>query len=334
MTDLRTTYLGLELAHPVVASAGPATGSLASIRHVVAAGAAAIVLPSLFEEEVIAHDEVQHALRTRHTGVYAEAFDYLPDIPAPGPAERYLDLLADAVRAVDVPVIASLNGTTAGGWLRHAAELQAAGAAAIELNVYLVASDPMESSTEVEHRLLDLVHRVRAAVRIPVAVKLSPSFSSLAHLAVALTDAGADGLVLFNRFYQPDFDLDALQVTRSLELSTPADLRLPLRWVGILREHVRGSLALSSGVHSPEAVVKGVLAGADVVMTTAGLLRHGPSFIGELRDGMAQWFETRGYDSVAQARGSMSRRAVPDPDAFERANYYQVIHTASRAFAR
>ena len=331
--DLRTTYLGLELDHPVVASAGPVTSTLESVQRVARAGAAAVVLPSLFEEEVVAHELSEHRLHTQGTGVFAEAATYLPDLPAAGPAERYVDLVRAASASLDVPVIASLNGMTTGGWVHHAAEIERAGAAALELNVYVVAADPADTASWVESRVLELVREVRAAVSIPIAVKLSPHFSALAGMATSIVREGADGLVLFNRFYQPDIDLATLTLTPSMDLSTAADLRLPLRWVGILRDHVAASLALSSGVHGPEAVVKGVLAGADVVMTTAALLRHGPEFVAVLRDGAERWFEENGYESVEQAKGSMSRGSVPDPDQYERSNYLQVLRRAQRRFA-
>ncbi|MFM8266907.1 MAG: dihydroorotate dehydrogenase-like protein [Ilumatobacteraceae bacterium] len=330
--DLRTTYLGCDLAHPIVASAGPLSSTVKGVQSLARAGAAAIVLPSLFEEEIVRHDLDEHRLHSAGTGVFAEAFSYLPELPAPGPADRYLELVQAAVTTVDVPVIASLNGLTTGGWVRYATDIEAAGAAALELNVYVVASDPDDTAELVERRVVELVREVVGAVRIPVAVKLSPYFSALTHTARAVMHEGAAGLVLFNRFYQPDIDLSTLTIAPSLDLSTEADLRLPLRWVGILREHVTGSLALSGGVHSPEAAVKGILAGADVVMTTAALLRQGPEYLSHLRDGLATWFEENEYESVAQARGSMSRRAVPDPDEYERSNYLQVIRRATTRY--
>lgn len=330
--DLSTTYLGLSLPHPVVASAGPATSTLESLQKVARAGAAAVVLPSLFEEEVVAHERAEMQLHSQGTGVFAEALTYLPELQSAGPAERYVQLVEKASRSLDIPVIASLNGLTPGGWVHHATEIEAAGASALELNVYVVAADPADTASWVENRVIELVREVRAAVSIPVAVKLSPYFSALAGLATSVMREGANGLVLFNRFYQPDIDLTTLTLTPTIDLSTPADLRLPLRWVGILRDHVQGSLALSGGVHSPEAVVKGILAGADVVMTTAALLRHGPEFVGVLRDGAERWFEDNDYDSVEQAKGSMSRVSVPDPDQYERSNYLQVLRRAQRRF--
>lgn len=332
--DLRTRYLGLDLAHPVVASAGPLTGTLGSLEELARAGAAAVVLPSLFEEDVVAHELAEHRLHSRGVDVFAEASNYLPDLAADGPAERYVHLVEQAVLRLEIPVIASLNGLTTGGWVEYATAIEAAGAAALELNLYLVAADPLDTSSWVEQRMIELVTAVRAAVRIPVAVKLSPYLSALANTALAVMREGADGLVLFNRFYQPDIDLESLTMAPTLDLSTPADLRLPLRWTGILRDHIDGALALSGGVHEPEAVVKAILAGADVVMATSALLRHGPEHIGVLRDGAARWFTEHGYDSVEQARGSMSRRAVPDPDQYERSNYLRVVQDASRRFSR
>jgi dihydroorotate dehydrogenase (fumarate) len=229
--------------------------------------------------------------------------------------------------------VASLNGTTNGGWVGYAVDLAEAGASAIELNVYLVAADPEETAVDVEDRLLELVSAVRAAVQVPVAVKLSPYFSALGSLASRLVRVGADGLVLFNRWAQPDLDLDDLAVVPALELSTPADLRVPLRWVGILRGRVGCSLALSGGVHGPDGVVKGLLVGADVVMSTSGLLRHGPEHAAVLRAGLVQWLEDHDYESVTQLRGAMSQRSVPDPDAFERAGYLSTLQQAMRRYA-
>lgn len=323
--DLSTRYLGLDLAHPVVASAGPLTSTLDGVQSVARAGAAAVVLASLFEEEVLAHDRTEMRLHSTGIDSFAEASTYLPDLPVVGPAERYVEFVAAAAASIDVPVIASVNGTSTGGWVSLATEIEGAGASALELNVYQMAADPTDTSSWVEGRILELVSQVRAAVRIPIAVKLSPYFSALAHLVTRIESEGADGVVLFNRFYQPDIDLTSMTVAPTLDLSTPADLRLPLRWTGVLREHVHGSIAVSSGVHTPEAVVKSVLVGADAVMTTASLLRNGPDYLTVLRDGAMAWFEQNDVESVAQVKGSMSRGSVPDPDDFERANYLAVL---------
>jgi dihydroorotate dehydrogenase (fumarate) len=323
--DLRTRYLGLDLAHPVVASAGPHTGHLDSLGALADAGVAAVVLPSLFEEDVVRAAMTRERVFTQGTEVFAEALTYLPEPEGPDDLDRHLVLVADAAAALDIPVIASLNGTTTGGWLRYASELVDAGAAALELNVYGIAADPADTATMVEGRTLDLVRAVRAAVGVPLAVKISPFFSALAHLGHELVGAGADGLVLFNRFYQPDLDLETLDVTPSLTLSTSADLRLPLRWIALLRGELSCSLAASSGVHEPADALKAILAGADVVMTTSAVLHDGPGVVTRLRDGIAEWLTTREYDSVAQARGSVAAHTAADPSAYERANYVRVL---------
>jgi len=335
MPDLRTRYLGLELANPLVASAGPMTGRLETLALLEEAGAAAVVLPSLFEEEITNTAYELHDIQTRGTEVFAEALSYLPELPdvASGP-ERHLQLVADAKARLGIPVIASLNGTTTGGWTHYAAELAEAGADALELNVYHVAADPEDTPASVERQLHELVREVRATVQIPLAVKLSPYFTTLSHMAQQLVEAGANGLVCFNRFYQPDIDLESLAVTPTLELSTPAELRLPLRWIAILHGRVRCSLAASGGVHWPTDVIKVLLAGADVAMSTSALLRHGPEHMSVLRAGLIEWLEENEYESVEQMRGSVSRRAITDPDAYERANYYQVLTETTRRYYR
>lgn len=330
--DLRTSYLGLELASPLVASAGPLTGRLDTLHRLVEAGASAVVLPSLFEEEVLGAAFTHHRMLSQGAEVFSEAQSYLPELPVSDPVDAYLDLVRTASAQLAVPVIASLNGVTPGGWVRYAAEIESAGAAALELNVYLVAADPGDAAAQVEDRLTELVREVRATVSIPLAVKLSPYFTAVGDVAERLADAGADGLVLFNRFYQPDLDLETLSVVPTIELSTPADLRLPLRWVAILRNRLAGSLALSGGVHDAAAVVKAVLAGADVAMTTSAVLRHGPEYLTVLHDGVAAWFDEHEYESVAQARGSMRQTAVRDPDAYERANYLAAIRRTSARY--
>lgn len=330
--DLSCRYLGLELRGPIVASAGPLTGRLDTLRRLEAAGAAAVVLPSLFEEDIVSAAFQLHAMHNQGAGVFAEASSYLPDVPdTPTDVDRYLDLVADASSTLSVPVIASLNGMSTGGWVRYATELAEAGAAAIELNVYLMAADRADTAATVENRLVDLVRAVREAVSIPLAVKLSPYFSALGNVAEAVVGAGANGLVLFNRFYQPEIDLESLTVIPSLDLSSSADLRLPLRWIGVLHGRVPCSLALSGGVHNWGDALKGLLAGADVVMTTSALLRVGPEHIGELLRGLTAWLDEHDYESVEQLRGSMSQQSVPDPDAYERSNYLKVLrHGAAR----
>lgn len=325
--DMATRYLGLDLAHPLVASASPITGSVSGVRRVVEAGAAAVVLPSLFEEQ-IEHDEMQAAmLRDHGAGAFAEATGgYFPELDDynTGP-DAYLRLVEESVRAVDVPVIASLNGHNPGGWLRYAALMEEAGAAAIELNVYLVAADHNVSGVEIEDRYVELVSSIRQTLGIPVAVKVGPYFSSMANMAVRLETAGADGLVLFNRFFQPDFDLEEMTVVPNLKLSSPAEMRLPLRWIAILRDKVALSLAASSGLFTPEDGVKLLLAGADVMLMASALLRHGVDHIAVVRDGMVSWLAERGYVSATQARGSLSQAASASPEKFERVNYMRSL---------
>jgi len=331
--DLRTRYLGLELRSPLVASASPLTGELDGLRRLQDAGAAAAVLPSLFEEQ-LTHDQVEldRLLETtsEHVG---EAQSYFPELEDynTGPWS-YLYLIEQAKRAVAIPVIASLNGVTPGGWVRHAERMQDAGADALELNLYSVATDPRVGATELEARYLELVAAVRAAVTVPLAVKLSPFFTALANIAVRIVEAGADGLVLFNRFYQPDLDLDSLDVVPRLVLSTSEELRLPLRWIAILRGQVRASLAATTGVHTGLDAAKVLLAGADVAMMTSALLRHGPGHVRTVERELLAILAERDYDAVGKLRGSMSRSAMPDPEGFERANYMRTLMSwSSRA---
>ena len=291
-----------------------------------AAGAAAAVLPSLFEEQ-LTHDQVEldRLLETtsEHVG---EAQSYFPELEDynTGPF-AYLQRIEQAKRAVAIPVIASLNGVTPGGWVRHAERMQDAGADALELNLYSVATDPRVGAAELEARYLELVAAVRAAVTVPLAVKLSPFFTALANMAVRIVEAGADGLVLFNRFYQPDLDLDSLDVVPRLVLSTSEELRLPLRWMAILRGQVRASLAATTGVHTGLDAAKVLLAGADVAMMTSALLRHGAGHVRTVERELVAILAERDYDSVAQLRGSMSRSSMPDPAGFERANYMRTL---------
>jgi dihydroorotate dehydrogenase (fumarate) len=324
--DLRTSYLGLQLRSPLVASASPLTGDTDDLRRLQDAGAAAAVLPSLFEEQ-LTHDQVELDRLLEQTSEHVgEAQSYFPDLADynTGPAS-YLELIERAKRAVAIPVIASLNGTTPGGWVRHARRMQDAGADALELNLYAVATDPQVGAAELEARYLELVAAVRSAVTVPLAVKLSPFFTAMANMAVRVADAGADGLVLFNRFYQPDLDIDALDVVPRLVLSTSNELRLPLRWIAILYGQVRASLAATSGVHTGMDAAKVLLAGADVAMMTSALLRHGPAHVAQVERELVTVLSERDYASVAELRGSMSRRAMPDPAGFERANYVRTL---------
>jgi dihydroorotate dehydrogenase (fumarate) len=333
MTDLRTSYLGLDLRSPLVASAGPLTGDFEGLRRVADAGVGAVVLPSLFEEQITYEALDLHALLESSSFFTSEASSFFPamDEYNAGPA-TYLEYVESAKTALDIPVIASLNGSSRGGWVRYAQLMEAAGADAIELNVYYVAADPAMTSEDVEARYLDLVGAVREAVSIPLAVKIGPYFSAMASMARRLVDAGADGLVLFNRFLQPDIDLETMSVVPALRLSTPEELRLPLRWIAILRGRLGASLAATSGAHTAEDALKLILAGADVVMMTSALLRHGPEYASLVLDGVDVWLETQGYESVRQARGSLSQAAGPDPSAFERSNYMQALISYSSRF--
>jgi dihydroorotate dehydrogenase (fumarate) len=328
MTDLTTIYLGLSLRSPLVASAGPLTGDPTMWQRLEQAGAGAIVLPSLFEEEIEQEAESRAFTEEFGTDMFGEALSYLPDIGVPdvGPA-RHLAFVERAREKVSIPVIASLNGTSPGGWVRYAKHLADAGADAIELNLYDVVVDPNISSAEVEDRYVELVEEVRAEISVPLAVKLSPWFTALGNLAMRLQAAGADGLVLFNRLYQPDIDLDSLTVVPRLALSTSTESRLPLHWIANLHRVVDISLAATTGAHDGADALKLLLAGADVVMTTSALLRHGPEHLVVMERFMRDWLTEREYDTITELRGSMSRKNVPDPQVYERANYYQVLHS-------
>jgi dihydroorotate dehydrogenase (fumarate) len=327
MTDLTTDYLGLTLPHPIIASASPLTGSLDTLLELESAGAAAVVLPSLFEEQV-EHDAlaIDHNLDFGSATSPESLGGFFPELDEYNTgADEYLDLLTQAKRELKIPVIASLNGISDGGWVEYARALESHGADAMELNIYLVAADPDATAEDVESRYLQLVTHVRSSIEIPLSVKIGPSFSSPANMARRLADAGADAIVLFNRFYQPDMDLETLDVRPDLELSTPAEMRLVLRWVAIMAGRVGAQLAATTGVHDAEGVVKLVLAGADVTMMTSALLQRGTSHLAIVIAETQRWFDEHGYQSVSQARGSVSQQSVPDPVAFERANYMKTL---------
>jgi dihydroorotate dehydrogenase (fumarate) len=327
--DLTTSYLGLSLRSPLVASSSPLTGDVEGARRLAGAGAAAIVMPSLFEEEILREEvELNHALESG-TEHFAEALDYFPDVREMATtADRYLTALERLKAAVDVPVIASLNAASTGGWVRYASLLAGAGADAIELNLYSVAADPDRSGADVEDEKLAVVAAVRSGIGVPLAVKLSPYLSSVAHFAHRVVHAGADGLVLFNRFYQPDVDLEALEVVPRLDLSAPWELRLPMRWIAILRPKLPGiSLAATSGIASGLDAAKAIAVGADVAMMTSAVLRHGPEHVAVVRRELQTWLDDHDYESVGQLRGSMSHATSADPAAFERANYLKVLHS-------
>ncbi len=325
--DLQTTYLGLTLAHPVMPGASPLVDQLDTVKRLEDAGAAAITMHSLFEEQITREQlgMVYHMELLDHGS--AEAVSYFPqaDEFRLGPHD-YLEQIRRIKSAVAVPVIASLNGTTAEGWLDYARLIQDAGADALEMNVYHVATDARETGAAAERRVLDIASAVKAATSLPIAVKLSPFYSSVAHLAAELDQLGVQGLVLFNRFYQPDIDLQDLQVVSSLTLSSSQDLLLRLRWLAVLHGQVKASLAVTGGVHTPLDVLKAVMAGASGVQTVSALLKHGPGHIRTLVDGVRAWLEEHEYDSLQQALGSMSLQRSPNPAAFERANYMRVLN--------
>jgi dihydroorotate dehydrogenase (fumarate) len=328
MIDLTTTYLGIPLKNPLVASASPLSKKIDLVRRLEDAGASAVVMYSLFEEQ-ITHEshELDHYLN-RGTNSYAEALSYFPDLEHYniGP-ETYLEHLYRVKQAVDIPIIGSLNGVSPGGWVEYAHNIEQAGADALELNIYYLPTDPYLDSAEIEATYIALVRDVRARVAIPLAVKLSPFFTALPNMVLRFAEAGAGGLVLFNRFYQPDFDLEQLTVVPNVTLSTASDLRLPLRWIALLYGRVSLDFALSSGVHSADDVLKALMAGANVAMTTSELLANGIYRIRDILADLTAWMSEHEYESVAQLCGSMSQIHVAEPAAFERANYMKALNT-------
>lgn len=327
MTDLTTTYLGLVLDCPIIASASPATRNLDSLRELEDAGIGAVVLPSLFEEEVLAEESALHEALERGSESFAESLSYFPTSHlGPHGPDRLLELVEAAKEALSIPVIASLNATAPGSWSKYATAMVEAGADAIELNIYALATDPYRTAADVEAAYLDTIRQVRAAVPVPLAVKLSPYFSSLPHFAAAAVTAGADGLVLFNRFYQPDIDVETLAVRPRVDLSQPPELRLPLRWLGILRPQLpRTSLAATTGVYDGEDVLKALLVGADVAAMASALLRHGTQQVTHALAGLREWLREQDYESVDQLRGSMSASTASDAAAFERSQYVNTL---------
>ena len=324
--DLSTTYLGIKLANPIMPGASPLVDSLDRVKAMQDAGASAIVMHSLFEEQIDREMKAEYVHLRSHEDVFAEAANFFPesDDYALGPQE-YLAHIRKIKETCKLPVIASLNGTQLGGWVEYANLIQQAGADALELNLYYLATDGAVSGEEVETDVLEIVRTVKAGVKIPVAVKLSPFFSSLSHMAKEIELNGADGLVLFNRFYQPDIDLEALEVVPKLDLSSPEELRLRLRWLAILFGQVKLPLACTGGVHSAHDVIKSILAGASVVQVVSSLLKHNPAHIRTLLTGLEQWMQEKEYVSIAQMRGALSLQNCPDPAAFERANYLKIL---------
>ncbi len=326
MIDLTTGYMGLQLSNPLVASAGPLTESADNVRRLEDAGISAVVLPSLFQEQLdVESAGLDQDLERGGDGFY-EALGYLPNLANynTGP-EGYLERIVRIKRAVKIPVIASLNGTTPSGWIRYARQMEEAGADGIELNIYAIETNPFRASDQVEADYIALVRQVKMNVHVPVAVKLTPFFSSLMHISSCLVKAGADALVLFNRFYQPDFDLEEMEVVPSLHLSTPDELLMRLHWTAILYGNVNASLGITGGVHSSEDVLKSVMAGADVAMTTSALLKNGIGYARHILTGLERWMEEHEYESIRQMKGSMSHRSVADPAALERGNYMRVL---------
>jgi dihydroorotate dehydrogenase (fumarate) len=326
MTELSTTYLGLTLKNPLVASASPLSKQVEKAKQLEDAGISAIVMYSLFEEQIIHESlELDHYL-TRGTDTSAESLSYFPDMGAysMGP-DKYLEQVTALKKNLSIPVIGSLNGVSRGGWMRYARFIQDAGADALELNLYYLATDPNLKSQDLETAQVDLVAEVSSAINIPLAVKISPYITSLPNFARRLVEAGAKGLVLFNRFYQPDFDLEELEIVHSLDLSSSADLRLPLRWVSILNGKIKADLALTSGVHTAADVLKSMMAGAKVTMMASALLHSGPQIVTPMLNELQAWMKEREYESIQQMQGSMSQQSVAEPAAFERANYMRVL---------
>ena len=324
--DLTTTYLGLPLKNPVMPGASPMVDKLDNVRRLEDSGAAAIMMHSLFEEQITSQQLAEFAHTEFSAGSSSEASSYFPQMAdyALGP-DKYLEQIAKIKETVGIPVIGSLNGISMGGWTDHARLIQQAGADALELNVYYVATNPNESGTAVEQRTLDILEAVKASVTIPVAVKLSSYFSSPGHFAKQLDASGAAGVVMFNRFYQPDINIEELEATPHLELSNSTELRQRLRWIAIIHGHIKANIALSGGVHSFEDIIKGIMVGADVVQVVSTLLKHGPEHLAGLLADLSRWMEVHEYESVDQMRGSMSLGHCPDPSVYERANYLRVL---------
>ena len=334
--DLSTRYLGLDLKHPIVASASPLTSDLDDIRRLADAGASAIVMASIYEEQIVAEELAQAALLEQGSETQAEAFGYFPEVPEDrGVLEARLETLRRAAERAGVPIIASLNGKSSAGWVDFARRLEQAGASAIELNIYRVPADQAESSAALEDSYAEIVRAVKMAVTVPVAVKIAPFFSSPGNMAMKLVQAGADGLVLFNRFYEPDIDLASLKPQPDLQLSTPYDIRLPLMWIALLSRRLNASIAATTGVWTRDEVVKYLLVGADVVMTTSALLEHGPNHLTTLVDGLRDWMDTSGFESVAAFKGRLAAGQRPaDAADFMRAQYHEILATSYASIVR
>jgi dihydroorotate dehydrogenase (fumarate) len=326
MPDLTTTYLGLTLKNPLVASAGPLSEQVSNIRRLEDHGMAAVVLPSLFEEQLRIESQALDHFLSSGSESFAESITYFPDMTTYnlGP-DSYLETIRKAKAAVAIPIIASLNGSTPGGWVKYARQMEEAGADALELNIYAMQTDPEVPGSEIEKEYCELVRQVKSHLKIPVAVKLSPYFTAMANMAKRLEEAGADALVLFNRFYQPDFDLEVLDVVPRLTLSTSRELLLRLHWVAVLYGRVKLDLAITGGVHTAEDVLKSMMAGARVAMMTSVLLQNGIPYADAIREDLVRWMEEHEYESIRQMQGSLSQKSVADPKAFERGNYMRVL---------
>jgi dihydroorotate dehydrogenase (fumarate) len=334
MPNLTTTYLGLNLKNPLVVSASPLCKEIGNILHMEEAGASAVVLHSLFEEQINLESQELDRFLSEGTESFAEALSYFPDMTqySLGP-DGYLEHIRKAKKAVDIPIIASLNGISNGGWIRFAKEIEQAGADALELNIYYIASNPKTTGAQIEDMYCDLLSHIKASIHIPVAIKLGPSFSALTNMAHRLDQAGADGLVLFNRFYQPDYDLDALEVVSSLTLSTSLELLPRLHWVANLYGQVKADMGITGGVHTVEDVLKSMMAGAKVTMLASALLKNGIDYLKALQANLTKWMEEHEYESIQQMQGSMSMKSVAEPAAYQRANYMKVLSSYSLSAA-
>lgn len=326
--DLSTTYMGLQLQNPLVASASPLSKNFDNYKRMEDAGIAAIVNYSLFEEEIVKEDDAGDYFENLGVDSFPESLTYVPEtgMSLTDP-ELYIKHIEEAKKKVKIPIIASLNGFTKGGWVKYAKILEEAGADALELNIYFVVTDPALTAEKVEENYVAIFKAIKSIVKIPVAVKLSPFFSSIPNMAKKLDDAGADGIVLFNRFYQPDIDLENLEVAPNMILSAPHDLRLPLRWIAILHGQVKASLAGTSGIYDAQDVIKMLMVGADVTMMCSGLLKNGIEYAGQIINDMQDWMKNNQYNSVQQMKGSMSRKSCQNPDSFERAHYMKILQS-------
>jgi dihydroorotate dehydrogenase (fumarate) len=327
--DLTTKYLGLDLKNPIIAGASPLTNNVDTVKIMEDKGAAAVVMYSLFEEQINHEAQELDTFLTQGTESFAEALSYFPEPDTFNSlgADDYLKKIQDLKKSVDIPVIASLNGVSAGGWMKYAKQMQEAGAYALELNIYFIPTDPFLTGAEVEKIYLEDLKTVRSHTDIPVAIKLSPYFSSFANMAVKLDDAGANGLVLFNRFYQPDINLDELEVVPDLQFSTSYELRFPLRWIAILYGKVKSSLAATTGIHEAGDVLKAVMAGADAVQLASVLLKRGAKHVEIILRDLEKWMEEKEYESIEQMKGSMSYKSIAEPAAYTRANYMKTLQS-------